>query len=373
MQWRNRCLVIGIIVTLIFASGFSAGASNARAARGAVPTMTGLHVVGNQVVTSAGKTVRLLGVDRSGAEFACIQGWGIFDGPVDAASVQAMGSWHVNAVRVPLNEDCWLGINGASPNFSGANYRRAITSFVQLLNQNGMAVILDLHWNAPGAARATGQQPMPDRDHAPAFWGSVSSTFKSNRSVIFDLYNEPYPDSNQNTSAAWSCWKNGGSCPGFTYQAAGMQELVTAVRVTGARNIIMLGGVEYANNLTGWLSHEPKDPAHNLAASWHSYNFNLCKSQACWDGTIAPVLKHVPVIAGEIGESDCAHGYIDTLMRWMDSHGASYLAWTWNTWNCSSGPALVSDYSGTPTNFGAGYKSHLAVEAGSLSRGRHRM
>ena len=30
-----------------------------------------------------------LGVNRSGMEFACIQGWGIFDGPSDAASVEA--------------------------------------------------------------------------------------------------------------------------------------------------------------------------------------------------------------------------------------------------------------------------------------------
>lgn len=30
------------------------------------------------------------------------------------------------------------------------------------LNQSGFYVILDLHWNAPGVAQATGQQPMAD-------------------------------------------------------------------------------------------------------------------------------------------------------------------------------------------------------------------
>ncbi len=67
-----------------------------------------------------------------------------------------------------------------------------------------------------------------------------------------------------------------------------------------------------------------------------------------------------PVIASEIGENDCAHGYIDTLMSWLDSHGASYDAWTWNAWDCSSGPSLISNLNGTPTNYGAGYKAHLA-------------
>src|SRR5688572_20796041 len=52
--------------------------------------ISGLHVVGNQIRNGAGQPVRLLGVNRSGTEYACIQGWGIFDGPSDAASLQAI-------------------------------------------------------------------------------------------------------------------------------------------------------------------------------------------------------------------------------------------------------------------------------------------
>ena len=35
----------------------------------------------------------LHGVNRSGAEYACVQGWGIFDGPVTEASILAIKSW----------------------------------------------------------------------------------------------------------------------------------------------------------------------------------------------------------------------------------------------------------------------------------------
>jgi hypothetical protein len=44
----------------------------------------------------------------------------------------------------------------------------------------------------------------------------------------------------------------------------------------------------------------------------------------------------------------------------MDKHGMSYLGWTWDTWKCASGPALIKDYDGTPTRFGIGFKRHLA-------------
>ena len=91
-----------------------------------------------------------------------------------------------------------------------------------------------------------------------------------------------------------------------------MQTLVSAVRATGANNVIMLGGLEYANDLTQWLAYKPTDPDHNLVASWHSYNFNTCSTQSCWTSQIAPVLAQVPVVSGEIGENDCAGTYINS-------------------------------------------------------------
>jgi endoglucanase len=42
------------------------------------------------------------------------------------------------------------------------------------------------------------------------------------------------------------------------------------------------------------------------------------------------VIAKVPVIAGEIGENDCADNYNDPLMAYLDSEDASYLAWSWD-------------------------------------------
>src|SRR6185437_4569967 len=62
-----------------------------------------LHVSGNKLLTASGATYRLLGVNRASAEFACVQGKGMWDSPSpDQASVDAMKSWNVHAVRIPL-------------------------------------------------------------------------------------------------------------------------------------------------------------------------------------------------------------------------------------------------------------------------------
>ena len=139
-----------------------------------------LHVSGNKLVNASGTQVILHGMNRSGAEYACVQGWGFFDGPVDEASILAMKSWtHVTAVRVPVNEACWNAESYVNPTYAGANYINAVKTYVNLLNANGLVVILDLHWtdglytgNSSGcsSAQATCQKPMPDAAQAIPFW-----------------------------------------------------------------------------------------------------------------------------------------------------------------------------------------------------------
>ncbi|MGW7728022.1 cellulase family glycosylhydrolase [Streptomyces canus] len=328
-----------------------------------------LHVSGNKLVDAGGATRRLLGVNRSGGEFMCVQGRGIFDGPVDDASVKAIADWKANTVRIPLNEECWLGLSTIDPAYAGTNYINAVKDLVAKVKAHGMTPVVELHWtygqytgNSAGCSdvHASCQKPMPDMRYTPSFWASVANTFKNDRTVVFDLFNEPYPDrATSTTTQAWQCWRDGGSCPGIGYEVAGMQDLVDSVRGTGATNLILAGGIAYSNDLSQWLTYKPADPAGNLAAAWHVYNFNTCANESCWNSTLAPVAAQVPLVAGEIGENTCAHGFIDQVMKWFDDRGLSYLGWTWNTWDCSSGPSLISSYDGTPTAFGTGLRDHL--------------
>lgn len=330
----------------------------APAASGAVPMTTQgaqapdiVHVQGNHLENADGDTVQLVGLNRSGTEYACAQGWGIFDGPSDAASITAMTTWHPQIVRVPLNEDCWLGINGVDPQYGGAAYRSAIKGFVSRLESQGLLVDLELHISAPGDQLATGQEVMADADHSPTFWRKVATTFKGNHAVLFELYNEPH-------DITWKCWRKG-CLTTDGWRTAGMQQLLNAVRGTGATNVVLAGGLGWSSDLSGWLAHRLDDPTGQLVAAFHTYNFSGCNTQACWDSTVAKVATKVPVITTELGENDCAGGYVGPLMDWLDAHGISYLAWTWDTWDCGSGPALITSYDGTPTAYGQAVRDHF--------------
>jgi hypothetical protein len=363
-----------------------------------------ISIVGKHFVNGAGHTIRLLGVNHTSSEYGCVDGFGYDDGHFNNADAAAIASWGANAVRIPLNEDCWLGINeqpnskeGASPPLTANGYRNEIKRYVADLNAHGIYAILDLHWTAPGTQVPLEQQPMPDQDHSPAFWTSVASTFKTNHAVVFDLFNEPYDptdirsgdDKNANDKVTWDCWETGtnpdpvgGGAPGIPcytqaydennnpttrYQVAGMQTLLDAVRDTGAKQPVMTGGLDFANDLgdndhgKAWMDHAPNDPLNEEAASFHNYMGEGCDHAACWKGVIAPIAAHVPVVTGEFDEDNfdeakCANKTPSTFdaryMSWADSAGVSYLAWGWvvetsrelNADRCSAF-VLISNYS----------------------------
>ena len=319
-----------------------------------------VRVSGNHLVNAEDDTLRLVGVDRSGTETLCAEDRGIFSGPTGSASITAMKAWHINSVRLPLNEDCWLGINGLNPAYSGARYRAAVEAYVARLNHAGLYVILDVSCSAPGSEPAQAHQDMLDASHGYKLWRSIARAFKRSPAVLFDLFNEPH-NLGSTTHEEWSCWANG--CAEY----AGMDRLVSTVRSTGARNVIVVAGLSWASNDSGWLQHEPRDPRHQLAATFHVYyDVSACIDESCWNETLLPITARVPIVNDEFGELECGNpSAIAWLNEWMSfaaAHGFSMLAWAWDAWpvGCPGVPVLITNYEGSPTPFGAAVKAFYA-------------
>jgi endoglucanase len=340
-----------------------------------------VEVKGKHLVdTRNGQAFVPRGVNWPSFEYACFYGYAYSDEgdpsttPPTAASAAQIASWHINTVRVPLNEACWLGLDGQPAYGDVEGYRSAVRAWVSKLHHAGLVVILDLHWSAPSGVGAEGQRAMAD-ERSPDFWTSVATTFKSDRSIIFDLFNEPYSrydGDNLVFDLTWDCWRNGGCAApsvndsqpldGNTFTVAGMQALVDAVRATGAKQPIMLGGLDYANDLGEWLASRPPDD--QLVASFHNYETQACNTVSCWNTTIAPIANRVPVVTGEFGETDCKDSHVKSYMSWADRHGVGYLAWAWwvlSDKSCST-LSVLSDLDATPkAPNGTALKSHLAT------------
>jgi endoglucanase len=357
------------------------------ATRTATPTATptpggfSISVSGSKLVDGNGNTVFLHGVNRGDSAYECVSSADAFEPRADStdqAGVSAMLADNINVVRLPLTEDCWLGINGVA--YGGANYQNAIKNYVNLLNANGIYAILDLHWSAPGTYISNSQQTMADSDHSPAFWSSVATTFADNHAVMFDLYNEPY-------GVSWSCWASGGcttscnydgyfggTCPqSVSYTVAGMGQMLSAIRTaegSGFHHVVIVGGLQAAADTSGWLSYHPADPAGQLVANAHQYNDGETgwENPSGWNSYWSPVISAgFPLIVDELGETDCQWGsWIQGLVSWLETNNASgYTPWTWDPGSACSDPGLLTQ--GTPysnptfTTYGYGYTSHIAT------------
>ena len=408
---------------------------------GGAPT---IRVDGNRFVDGHGREIRLLGVNYAGVEGACVdpgfqQGatdqhpGDVFDYPPggtaapgqppqpDPAFFGLLAAWHVDAVRFMVNEMCWLGRPPNPRNnppvapipqahYGAAQYRQAIERFVGSLHRYGILAVPTLGdnpcprngVNPPGSQYSPcddADQVMPDADNAPDFWRSFAATFRNDHSMVFELFNEPHPEAKQPIAAddPWACWINGCDIPGEGWHAAGMQQLIDAIRSSGASQPILVPGINYSSNLyrppygggpaVGWLigryrPHDPLVPAQ-LAAANHLYDDTYDSTDLgcphgstpdCWDHRLGIVAAQVPVVTTELGEHDCdtSSAFVDSYMDWADKVSTSgrgkvsYLLWTFNSdYSCNDANAtLVTDSKGTPNVSGRALIARLTRNHG---------
>src|SRR4029077_3043725 len=107
-----------------------------------------------------------------------------------------IAAWKANAVRLPLNEQSWLGmtvtgIPGNVISLNGPAYQAEVKATVAAANAAGLYVILDLHWSAPSTFAANTQNPFMNADNSINFWTSVATAFQNNPAVMFEVFNEP--------------------------------------------------------------------------------------------------------------------------------------------------------------------------------------
>jgi endoglucanase len=157
-----------------------------------------------------------------------------------------------------------------------------------------------------------------------------------------------------------------------------MQEMLNAVRSTGATNVILSSTLAYSSQMDGWLQNHPKDTLNpsQVGAVWHAYPAPGLPSQAACIGLPAcsgQLLNDVkgimaagyPVVVTEFGDPSggSTAPWSSVLLPYADQNDVSYMAWTWDPW-VGTQFYLISDGSGTPTvGYGTYVKSHYLCRA----------
>ncbi len=327
-----------------------------------------LKVVGNRLRDPDGKEVWLQGVNAGGLETL----------PQDKQAVKsvvvAIDDWKSNCVRLPMNDSFWYGRSPYQTD-GGEAYRQTIDQIVTLTANRGAYLVLDLH-----RFRA------PKQEHAD-FWKDAAARYKDHPAVLFDLFNEPH-------GISWDVWRNGGFVgekkgndesaflteeekkKNQGFDSVGMQGLVDAVRSTGAKNVVIAGGVFWCNDLSGITNgFALTDTVGNgVMYSWHTYNWH-----PGW-ARILPVAERHPIFLGEVGadikkmdfipekDQEDPYTFIPDMLGFIQKHRINWTGWCLHP---RATPCLLEDWNYTPTPYwGVPAREALAGKAFDLKRMR---
>ncbi|MBN1764102.1 MAG: glycoside hydrolase family 5 protein [Sedimentisphaerales bacterium] len=371
--FRGLVFILVVLISLVFGydrAVLAAAESAVKAPTDQSSMPLPLRVEGTRILNSKNEPVILRGVNTASLEWTS-DGEGHI---LDTVRV-AIDDWHVNHIRLPLAQDRWFGKTPEQDD-EGKAYRALVDEIVNLCASKGCYIILDLHWSNSGQwGKNIGQHLMPDQNSV-IFWKDLAPIYANHPAVLYDLYNEPH-------DVSWDVWLNGGTVsePGgrrgmeaATYEAVGMQTLLDTIRATGAKNVVVAGGLDWAYDFSGILEgRQLKDPHGNgVIYANHAYN-NKGHSADVWIEKMKEATAKFPVIVSEYGGSGgpnrrASWGFRrrtsdsndDWLLHVMDALQKNN--WHWTAWDLhtGAGPTLISDWNYTPTpDFGVYVKQAL--------------
>ena len=305
--WRSRPnLFFSLLAFILGLTLISCSSGGASPTTQTTPTATAFtpsgmpHAQGAQLVDANGHPFVLRGAQIE-SPFNMIKGWESGKKPTDtlnSTTFNAMAhDWHMNALRLPISN--WIYAKYTT------DYMTQLDSVVHDANAAGLYVVLDLHDNVKSGSPYTSKDSLIPKTEDVTFWKAIAAHYKSNPMVMYDVFNEPVEPN-------WDVWQHGGGTTSDGATIVGYQDLVNAVRSTGAQQVIVVepgsaGGK--GNSATspvtgaeegGWsnfpLDHAIKDP--NIMYSLHVYQ-NIVQTAAMQSSKWGPVLNHYPIYYGE--------------------------------------------------------------------------
>jgi hypothetical protein len=277
--------------------------------------------------------------------------------------------WKANTVRAFIDLDQWMQPCPVEQQHGDydPNYKSVYQEYAKAATQRGMFVMFVLGRSPKRLCDVSGPQMMAERDiantadDAAHFWTSVANTFKDNPMVGFELFNEPHSALDGSVTLTDAQWLNGGTiscnanhagCPDATptWTAAGMQEMYNAIRATGATNIVMVDGQDWANRTPPALISSSASttratdyPATNVVYNLHYYS---CPSYA-------------PATATAAASYNCSGG---TQPQATDTCTTTPTPWyqtaatriqPWVAWRSANGVPIMENEFGWPNNTNA--------------------
>jgi hypothetical protein len=248
-------------------------------------------VSGTQVLGADGKPFISYGLTVPGLQGA---GWGsAVMADLDEINAAA-NDWCANTVRLQLDQDDLLGLQGTDYN---QGYMAAVESEVSQAETDHLVVVLNDETNyAPASVAGSQLGPTTATE---TFWKDLVKVYGDDPQVIFDLFNEPRTYSpGMSAATEWQLWLDGGEYYGVDY--LGMADVARYVRDTlGAKNLFWVEGPDWSASFAGMVQQGALLPVSNVVYAVHHPAGQ--PGPASWDADFGYLVTSgtAPVVEGE--------------------------------------------------------------------------
>ncbi|WP_144123738.1 cellulase family glycosylhydrolase [Catellatospora sichuanensis] len=215
---RRRLRIPLALATLATTLAAGAAVLAPTTAAAAVPEKDWLHVQGNKVVDEAGNEVWLTGVNWFGFNASERVFHGLWSGNITTIT-KGMADRGINLVRVPISTQLLLewkngqtvaapNVNTyANPELAGKNNLQIWDYWLQLCEQYGIKVMLDVHSaeaDNSGHIHPVWWKGTITVEQFYQGWEWVTNRYKNNDTIVaMDIKNEPHGTPNQPPRAKW--------------------------------------------------------------------------------------------------------------------------------------------------------------------------
>ncbi|MFO0907366.1 MAG: cellulase family glycosylhydrolase [Isosphaeraceae bacterium] len=344
--------------------------------------------LGNQIVDSAGQSVRIAGVNWFGFETSNFAPHGLWARGYREMMDQ-MKQLGFNTIRLPYSNqlfDAGSTPNGIdftkNPDLRGLNGLQIMDRIVDYAGQIGLRILLDHHRSTAGnSAQESGLWYTPSYPESRwiSDWVMLAQRYQGNSTVIgADLHNEPHGPATWGSGDNATDWRLAAERAGNAVLAANPSWLIVVegIERVGNDNYWWGGNLAAAGqypvrlNVANRLVYSPHDyPQSVYNQPWFSAPNYPANLPGVWDQHWGYLYRQntVPILLGEFGsklattsDRQWADAMIAYLKGDLDGNGSIDIpagkqgpSWTWWSWNPNSGDTggiLQDDWTSVNTN-----------------------
>lgn len=234
--------------------------------------------------------------------------------------------FNINVIRIPIRPDLWQIV----PNF----LEIYIDPIIEECHRRGIYCIIDWHAIGNPVKNETRQKNRyTKKDNiiyyeydsnpniAKKFWNDASERYKDKENVLFEIFNEPAPDSKDLPEKEISALSWG------DYRVF-IEEIIDIIR-KNSKNLILIGPTNWAYNLSP-INENPIN-RDNIAYSLHPYPVHKD-----WKGNFELLINKFPLIVTEWAFKEetredflraTKESYGNPIIEYMERNKISWVAW----------------------------------------------